>query len=99
MQGRLEEQDYIGFANIQSERPKTQTVDDEAEELKAMILQGRKQEDVEIEEGSDYEEEEARIATLIKQGTMGSYELVTKEEPDLDPTELELKAYERSKRF
>jgi hypothetical protein len=60
-------------------------VDDEAEELKSMIMAGRRQEDVEIEEGSDYEEEEARVAALIKQGTMGTYDMVATDEPGLDP--------------
>jgi hypothetical protein len=55
-----------------------------------------------VDEDSDYEEEEARVAALIKQGTMGcSLEIIASDQttPDLSKEELEVRAYERSKRF
>ena len=54
-----------------------------------------------MDEDSDYEEE-ARVAALIKQGTMGcSLEIIASDQttPDLSKEELEVRAYERSKRF
>ena len=56
-----------------------------------------------MSEDSDYEAEESRIASLIHHGTMGSatYDnlVVSKPESHVDPEELEIKQYERSKRF
>ena len=76
MQGRLTEQDYIGFANLEQRKPAS-FAEDEARQLKQMLIDGpvNEAEDQEMvcEEDSDYEQEEARVASLIKQGTMGAF--------------------------
>lgn len=42
MQGRLGEQDYIGFANLDKKAAMKNLVDDEAEELKQSLIQSSK---------------------------------------------------------
>ena len=62
------------------------------------------------EEDSDYEQEEAHVASLIKQGTMGAFgydqivancdgDPVRKKQNDADLQELEIRQFEKSKRF
>jgi hypothetical protein len=113
MQGRLTEQDYIGFANLEQRKPAS-FAEDEARQLKQMLIDGpvNEAEDQEMvcEEDSDYEQEEARVASLIKQGTMGAFgmdQIVANSDGDpvrsknnaADPSELEIKSFEKSKRF
>lgn len=62
------------------------------------------------EEDSDYEQEEAHVAIMIKQGTMGAFEYdqivanndgdpVRQKSNQADASELEIKSFEKSKRF
>ena len=102
MQGRLAEQDYIGFANLEQKANAPSFRDNEAEELKQQLIKGNGDDQM-FSEDSDYEEEEARVASLIRHGTMGASTfdnlVVSRPETNVDPEELEIKKYERSKRF